>query len=308
MHASYAGKVPALDDAEPEWESPGYRRDLLRQPLQSVHSTPAVPDALQARQPPRIGNGNGGQESDIWNIDECPKGPQCKDPACDNFHHVVERRCRKFVLLGKNGCRSRDGRCASGLHVKAADVCQIYKLNLETSEAHLLEASQQLEAKSPDDRATYIRIVVWNFAAVRMRALKCFLEKLPLVHELFLPDRDFCPFHLLAMIEFVNRHLYQSCPKLRWIVFGDGTAETVHNVGAPNNQAMTLVDPLQVYDPWSSVQSCLAGGTDKRSCWNTRKLDWQSNWCCQRCGTDNFGSRSECRNCRERSSPPATGQ
>ena len=285
---------PALDDGEPRWESLGYCRDLLRQPPQSVHSTLAVPDALRARQLPRFGNGNGGLASDIWNIDQCPIGPECPDLDCDKFHCVPERRCRKFVLLGKNRCRSRDGRCALGLHVKAADVCQIYKLNLETSEAHVLEALQQLEAKSPDDRATYIRIVVWNFAAVRMRALKCFLEKLPLVHELFLPDRDFCPFHLLAMIELVNRNLYQSCPKLRWIVFGDGTAQTVHNVGAPNNLAMTSADPLQTYDPWFS--------------WNNRRLDWQSNWLCQRCGTDNFGSRSECRNCRERTSPPATGQ
>ena len=300
MHAGYVDKEPPLNDAEPRWESLGYRRDLLRHPPQLVHSTPPVPDALQTRQLPRIDNPNGEQERDIWNIEECKSGLWCNDPACNKFHHVVERRCRKFVLLGKNGCRSRDGRCASGLHVKAADVCQIYKLNLETSEAHLLEASQQPEAKSPDDRATYIRIVVWNFAAVRMRALKCFLEKLPLVHELLLPDRDFCPFHLLTMIELMNRHLYQKCPKLRWLVFGDGTAETVHNAGAPRNQAKTPqspvsrepVHPLQDYDPWST------GDTDKWPCWNTKnKWNWQSDWWCQSCGTDNFASRSECRYC-----------
>ena len=71
----------------------------------------------------------------------------------------------------------------------------------------------------------------------------------------------------------MNRHLYQKCPKLRWLVFGDGTAETVHNAGAPRNQAKTPqspvsrepVHPLQDYDPWST------GDTDKWPCWNTKK-------------------------------------
>ena len=276
----YGFEEPPLDDSEPRWKSLGYRRDLLGQQPQPVHSTPPVPEALQTRQLPRIGNHNGEQERDIWNIEECVSGLQCNDPACNNFHHVVERRCRKFVLLGKNDCLSREGICASGLHVKGADVCKTYELNLETREANLLQALQQLETQTPDQRATYIRVMVWGFATVRMRALKCLMEKLPLVHELLLPDRDFCPFHLLTMIELINRHLYQKCPNLRWLVFRDGTAETIHNAGA--------LHPLREYDP------------DKWQCWNTRdKWNPQSDWWCQSCGTDNFASRSECRYCRK---------
>ena len=110
---------------------------------------------------------------------------------------------------------------------KTADVYQTYMLDLTDTDDNLREAAQMLEAKSLNDRTTYVRMVVWNFAGTRMRALRHFLAKLPLVRELLLPDRDYCPFHLLAVMELIHRHLYNKCPRLQWMVFRDGTADTL---------------------------------------------------------------------------------
>ena len=140
------------------------------------------------------------------------------------------------MLLGNNVCWGREGGCVHGLHVKAADVCRTYTLNLSRTEANLVEAAQLVEAQSSDERATYVRIAVWNFAAVRALALRRFLVQLILVHELLLPDRDFCAFHLLAVLRVINS-LGSRCPKLRWIVFRDGTVESVWNAGASVKRA-----------------------------------------------------------------------
>ena len=224
----YFDKEPTLDDAEPQWESIGYRRDRGKQPPAPLKPTPPLPDALVARSQSILGNHMDAKKHNDWNIEECESAPKCSDQTWPTLHNVTERRCKEFVQLGENkGCQHRLSGCTSELHEKTADVCQTYVLNLMNTDDSLIEAAQQLEAKSPNDRDTYHRIVVWDFAGVRMRALKHFLEKLPLVHELLLPDRDYCPFHLLTLMELMNRHLYNKCPGLRWLVFRDGTAETL---------------------------------------------------------------------------------
>jgi len=229
-------RVVAMDDEEPCWESFGYRRDLRRQPIQDVEAASPLPHTLAARPLPSVGNLESAKGADSWNLDLCEYALKCDDPACYKFHHVIERRCRKFTLLSNSFCKGCEGGCAQGLHVKAADVCQTYNLNLLRTEANLVEASQLLEAQSSDERATYVRIAVWNFAAVRTIALRRFLAQLLLVHELLLPDRDFCSFHLLTVLRVINS-LSPRCSKLRWIVFRDGTAESVWKAGASGNQA-----------------------------------------------------------------------
>ena len=143
---------------------------------------------------------------------------------------MSERRCRRFVLLGVEGCRGGAGGCSGGLRVKSADVRQTYELNLTSTEPKLVEAAQRLEAQSPDKRATYVRFAVWGFATVRLLALMRFLAELPLLHELVLPDRDRCPFHLLSVIRLVSG-LSTRCPKLLSLVFRDGTVEELWNLG-----------------------------------------------------------------------------
>ena len=59
--------------------------------------------------------------------------------------------------------------------------------------------------------------------------------ELPLVHELVLPDRDPCAFHLLSVIGLVNG-LTLHCPNLLSLVFRDGTVEELWNSGASWNQ------------------------------------------------------------------------
>ena len=132
---------------------------------------------------------------------------------------------------------------------KTADVYQTYVLDLTDTDDNLREAAQQLEAKSLNDRTTYVRMVVWNFAGTRMRALRHFLAKLPLVRELLLPDRDYCPFHLLTVMELINRHLYNKCPRLQWMVFRDGTADTLYGAKEVLQSPVSRVHNAS--DPWS---------------------------------------------------------
>ena len=81
----------------------------------------------------------------------CDLGSVCNDLGCHKYHHITERRCRRFVLLGVKGCQGGAGGCLGGLHVKAADVRQTYELNLTSTEPKLVEAAQRLEAQSSDD-------------------------------------------------------------------------------------------------------------------------------------------------------------
>ena len=236
-------RVVAMDDEEPCWKSLGYCRDLGRQPIQDAEVASPLPHTLAARSLPSVGNPEFAKGADSWNLDLCEYALKCDDPACHKFHHVIERRCRKFALLGNSVLPGCEGGCSQGLHVKAADVCQTYNLNLLRTEANLVEAFQLLKAQSSDERATYVRIAVWNFAAVRTIALRRFLAQLLLVHELLLPDRDFCSFHLLTVLRVINS-VSPRCPKLRWIVFRDGTAESVWKAGASGNQAEVSQSPV----------------------------------------------------------------
>ena len=181
---AYLAKETMLDDAEPQWKSIGYRRDLGKQPPAPLKPKPPLPDALVAHSRLRTGDQK-----------------DAKDQPGEN-----------------RSCQYRK---------KTADVYQTYVLDLTDTDDNLREAAQQLEAKSLNDRTTYVRMVVWNFATTRMRALRHFLAKLPLVRELLLPDRDYCPFHLLTVMELIHRHLYNKCPRLQWMVFRDGTADTL---------------------------------------------------------------------------------
>ena len=115
--------------------------------------------------------------------------------------------------------------------MQAADVCQTYEPNLTSTEPTLVEAAQQLEAQSSDERATYVPFAVWGFATVRLLALRSFLAELPLLHHLVLPDRDRCLFHPLSVIGLVSC-LSTRCPKLLSLVFSDGTVEDLWNPGA----------------------------------------------------------------------------
>ena len=216
---AYLAKETMLDDAEPQWKSIGYRRDLGKQPPAPLKPKPPLPDALVAHSLLSPGDQRDAKDHDDWNTDESESALKCNDKACPKLNHDTNEHCRKFGQLGEN--RS----CQYG--EKTADVYQTYVLDLIDTDDSLREAAQQLEAKSLNDRTTYVRMVVWNFASTRMRALRHFLAKLPLVRELLLPDRDYCPFHLLTVMELIHRHLYNKCPRLQWMVFRDGTADTL---------------------------------------------------------------------------------
>ena len=59
---------PPLDDAEPQWESTGYRRDLGTQLPREVEATLTMPETLAARPLPSIGNTATANDDDNWNL------------------------------------------------------------------------------------------------------------------------------------------------------------------------------------------------------------------------------------------------
>lgn len=280
-----------LDCEEPQWESLGFRRDLEQEVDTNKESTASMPRILADRPLPRIGTLGVSAGDDYWNLEMCEFGLLCNDLACYKYHHIIERRCRKFVLLGVEGCQGREGGCPGGLHVKVADVCQTYELNLMSTEANLVEAARRLGAQSPDKRATYVRLAVWGFATVRFLALRLFLAELPLLHELVLPDRDRCSFHLLSVIRLVSG-LSSKCPNLLSLVFRDGTVEDLWNPGASCNQTEAL-------PPRNQVGSSQSSSSTQWHWYSQRSRQWRGggDWYCPVCSVHNYANREVCRNC-----------
>ena len=288
---SYSLADHTLDHEEPQWESLGFRRDLEEELDTKKESTLSMRRILADRLCLRISSLGGSAGDDYWNIEMCEFGLLCNDSACYKYHHIIERRCRKFVLLGVEGCQGREGGCPGGLHVKAADVCQTYELNLMSTEANLVEAARRLGAQSPDKRATYVRFAVWGFATVRVLALRLFLAELPLLHELVLPDRDHCPFHLLSVIRLVSG-LSSRCPNLLSLVFRDGTVEDLWNPGASWNQTEAL-------PPWNRVEASQSPSSTEWHWhpWRSRQWRGAGDWYCPVCFVHDYANRGVCRRC-----------
>ena len=101
------------------------------------------------------------------------------------------------------------------------DLNKTFKVNLEAS-TEAKNSLRKLKEVSPDDRAKYIRIEVIGFAMVRARLLRSFLELMPLLHELALPEFAQEKNLLVLLCDFGER-FGRTNPRLRMVRFGDGT-------------------------------------------------------------------------------------
>ena len=183
---------------------------------------------------PNVGGGD-----DDWNIHRCEKGIKCEARNCKYFHSEHERRCRKFSLdMGPCDRPEGGGRCIGGLHVKVQEVNKTLEVNLESTR-EALDLLRKLEGEPPDARAKYVRITVSGFAMVRRKLLRKFLDIMPLVHELVLPDRANND-HLLLFLTDVVEGCARSSPRLQKVIFEDGSEENLWSsmyTPAKNHQA-----------------------------------------------------------------------
>mmetsp|Transcript_58370 Transcript_58370/g.155368 ORF Transcript_58370/g.155368 Transcript_58370/m.155368 type:complete len:202 (-) Transcript_58370:97-702(-) len=160
-------------------------------------------------------------EEERWNVEKCKKGRKCDDRCCGNWHSQAEMRCPMFVQVN---CKEHaNGSCKNGLHVQWSEVTESFAVDLESprdAKARL----RNLESQTPDMRARYSRIIVYGFAVVRVALLKRFLDILPLLHELMLPDRVRDP-NLLVFLADMLEDCAQTNPRLREVVFQDNREE-----------------------------------------------------------------------------------
>ena len=119
------------------------------------------------------------------------------------------------------------GRCIGGLHVKVQEVNKTLEVNLESTR-EALDLLRKLEKEPPDVRAKYVRITVSGFAMVRRKLLRKFLDIMPLVHELVLPDRANND-HVLLFLTDVVEGCAISCPRLQKVIFEDGSEKKLWN-------------------------------------------------------------------------------
>ena len=225
-----AREMPVLQQATPPLPWPaqaGDNRGWTAAEVERARHGDVLAVQSQVVEQHPLPNVGGGDES--WNIDKCANGQKCEHKNCMFYHSDNERRCRKWCLFNQpcDFYREGGGRCIGGLHVKVHDVNQTFQVDLEnTPEAlHLL---RKLERESPDARARYVRITVSGFAMVRRKLLGKFLDLMPLLHELVLPDRINND-HLLLFLTDVVEGCARSNPRLQKVVFEDGSEENLWN-------------------------------------------------------------------------------
>mmetsp|Transcript_79807 Transcript_79807/g.222167 ORF Transcript_79807/g.222167 Transcript_79807/m.222167 type:complete len:240 (+) Transcript_79807:91-810(+) len=160
-----------------------------------------------------------------WNVDRCGQGITCPQFFCKCWHSEVEKRCPNFARHGS--CEDARGgpRCPHGLHIQASSVNQTLCVNLENP----FECNAQVQRlwnQTPETRASYCRVVLYGFASLRAHFLKRILQCLPLVYELVLPDREKNLTLLVYLCDLVEG-CAQICPRLREVVFKDGSSEVL---------------------------------------------------------------------------------
>eukprot|EP00746_Dinoflagellata_sp_MGD_P038938 gnl/MRDRNA2_/MRDRNA2_193827_c0_seq1.p1 gnl/MRDRNA2_/MRDRNA2_193827_c0~~gnl/MRDRNA2_/MRDRNA2_193827_c0_seq1.p1 ORF type:complete len:281 (+),score=32.87 gnl/MRDRNA2_/MRDRNA2_193827_c0_seq1:97-843(+) len=162
----------------------------------------------------------GGQN---FNVEKCLLGVTCEDKVCQRFHSEDERRC-PFFASGKCAPRPDGSPCQVGLHVMPEEVNQIYWLDLN-SPSHRLQL-RDVEEMTVARRATYIRIVICGYCQLLRPTATLFLRKFPLLFEICLPDWNWNPDLLICLCDLVEP-LAQECPRLRNVIFSDGTQDAL---------------------------------------------------------------------------------
>ena len=143
---------------------------------------PLPPDHPALRRPLPVVCGN----EPTFNLDKCFHGKKCDATVCIYWHSEKEKRCPWFT---SNDCEHiKYGHCRMGLHIDVKAVCETFAVDLECP-VQAIERLRKLESQPAAHGASFVRIVVFGIAFVRKGLLKKFLEHMPLLHEIVLPDR-----------------------------------------------------------------------------------------------------------------------
>ena len=107
--------------------------------------------------------------------------------------------------------------------MQVKDLGLTFEVDLQVSR-EALSSLRRLADVSSDLRAKYIWIQVIGFAMVRAALLRKFLELMPLLHELVLPE---CvpEYNLLVYLVDLVEPCARTNPRLRNVRFKDGTVE-----------------------------------------------------------------------------------
>mmetsp|Transcript_14950 Transcript_14950/g.41346 ORF Transcript_14950/g.41346 Transcript_14950/m.41346 type:complete len:247 (-) Transcript_14950:314-1054(-) len=159
-----------------------------------------------------------GSEED-WNVDKCWPGRKCENITCRRFHSDAERRCARYA----RGCCEQSPPCPDGLHVRVSSVTKVFTVNLESS-ADAMRRLRWLEVQPLEERAQYVRMVVYGFALVRVQLLQRLLESMPLLHEVMLPDRMPDATLCVFLCDIVEK-CAKSNPRLRDVIFRNNKVE-----------------------------------------------------------------------------------
>merc|ERR1740123_1628254 len=199
--------LPVVGGGDAQWsvECALLADDVRRAPPAFEHPLPVV----------------GGGDSQ-WNVERCFSGKHCENSRCKYWHSDSEKRCKRYALGGCDMLVS--GRCPDGLHVDVSDIKLTCTVDLERP-AQAVARLRDLEAQ-PSECAKYVRIVVYGFAAIRSALLKKFLEALPLLHEIALPDRARDPTLLVFLCDLVEQ-CAKSNPRLQDAIFEDKSMEAL---------------------------------------------------------------------------------
>lgn len=185
-------------------------------PPEPAHNATA-PGCL-LRPVPTVGRGDR-----YFNTQKCREGRRCENKDCNYWHSFQERRCKRFAA--GELCGRLSGRCTDGLHVEVAAISQTLQIDLEMPK-RIRALVHGLEGSSVEERAKYVRLVVYGFAAIRSALLQRVCAVLPLLHEIVLPDRVRESYLLVALTDTIER-CASSNPRLRDVVFEDGCVEAV---------------------------------------------------------------------------------
>ncbi len=182
-----------------------------------MEQPPLPPDHPALRRPLPVVCGN----EPAFNLDKCFHGKKCDATVCIYWHSEKEKRCPWFT---SNDCEHiKDGHCRMDLHIDVKAVCETFTVDLECP-VQAIERLRKLESQPAAHGASFVRIVVFGIAFVRKGLLKKFLEHMPLLHEIVLPDRKREPNLLVALCDIVE-DCSKSNPRLRSVVFEDGVDE-----------------------------------------------------------------------------------
>jgi len=107
--------------------------------------------------------------------------------------------------------------------VRVSSVTKVFTVNLESS-ADAMRRLRWLEVQPLEERAQYVRMVVYGFALVRVQLLQRLLESMPLLHEVMLPDRMPDATLCVFLCDIVEK-CAKSNPRLRDVIFRNNKVE-----------------------------------------------------------------------------------